>query len=344
LEELVAMAQGLGQVTALAAARFRLDYVQPAMSRQLYLFSASAPLLSGASRDAELSARVPSHVRFGTSSWTFPGWAGIVYEGKPTGRWLKQSGLGAYARHPLFRTVGIDRSYYRPLNPSTLRDYAHQLPPGFRCVLKVYRGITTLVDPESGAANPAFLSPEVFETEVLAPLRAEFSGHVAALVLTFPPALGMRFSAAEFAVRLRQFLADAPRDFPITVELRSRKLLTQRYLDVLRSTGASHAFNYWEDMPEIGQQLDFTGVSAGPVCVARLLIPPGRRYEDRKRELLPFDKLVDPQPRMRADIVRLSEACRAAGTVLLVIVNNKVEGSSPLTIRALAEELAAARA
>jgi uncharacterized protein YecE (DUF72 family) len=313
------------------------------MSRQLDLFSASAPVVSGASRDAELSARVPSHVHFGTSSWTFPGWAGIVYEGKPTERWLKQSGLGAYARHPLFRTVGIDRSYYRPLVAKALRDYADQLPAGFRCVLKAYRGITTLVDPETGADNPAFLSPEAFEADVVAPLRSEFSEHVAALVLTFPPAIGTRLSPPEFAARLERFLAAAPRDFPITVELRSRNLFTRRYLDALRSTGASHAFNYWEQMPEIGQQLDFAGVSTGPVCVARLLIPPGRRYEDRKRELLPFDKLVDPQPRMRADVVRLSEACRAAGTVLLVIVNNKVEGSSPLTIRALAEELAAAK-
>jgi uncharacterized protein YecE (DUF72 family) len=311
------------------------------MSRQLGLFSGSAPAVSGASRDAELAARVPKHVFFGTSSWTFPGWAGIVYEGKPTERWLKQSGLGEYARHPLFRTVGVDRSFYRPLDQMTLRDYASQLPPGFRCVLKVFRGITTPVDPETGNDNPAFLSPELFETDVVAPLRSDFSAHVAALVLTFPPASGQRFTPVDFALRLGRFLAAAPRDFPIAIELRSRKLLEPSYLDVLRSTGVSHVFNYWEEMPELGQQLDFAGVASGTVCVARLLLPPGRRYEDRKRELLPFDKLVDPQPRMRADIVRLSEACAAAGKVLLVIVNNKAEGSSPLTIRALAEELAA---
>lgn len=27
----------------------------------------------------ELGSRVPRNVRFGTSSWSFPGWAGIVY-------------------------------------------------------------------------------------------------------------------------------------------------------------------------------------------------------------------------------------------------------------------------
>jgi uncharacterized protein YecE (DUF72 family) len=310
------------------------------MSRQLGLFSGSAPAVSGASRDAELAARVPGHVFFGTSSWTFPGWGGIVYEGKPTERWLQQSGLGEYARHPLFRTVGIDRSFYRPLDQATLRDYASQLPPQFRCVLKVFRGITAAVDPETGKDNPAFLSPELFESDVVAPLRSDFADHVAALVLTFPPAIGQRFTAVDFALRLGRFLAAAPCDFPIAIELRNRKLLEPSYLDVLQSAGVSHVFNYWEEMPELGQQLDFAGISSGPVCVVRLLIPPGRRYEDRKRELLPFDKLVDPQPRMRADVVRLSEACAAAGKTLLVIVNNKAEGSSPLTIRALAEELA----
>jgi uncharacterized protein YecE (DUF72 family) len=310
------------------------------VARQLGLFSASAPAVSGAAAAAALAARIPDHVFFGTSSWTFPGWAGIVYEGKPSERWLQQSGLGEYARYPLFRTVGIDRSYYRPLDAPSLRAYRNQLPAGFRCVIKVYRGITSPDDPESGADNPAFLAPDVFESEIVAPLRAEFGAHVASLVLSFPQNVGQRFASAEFATRLQRFLDGAPRDFPLAVELRSRRLFTPRYLEVLQSSNASHVFNYWEEMPELGQQLDFAGVTAGPLAVARLLIPPGRRYEDRKRELFPFDKLVDPQPRMRADVVRLSQACRAAGKVLFVIVNNKVEGSSPLTIRALAEEVA----
>ena len=43
---------------------------------------------------------------------------------------------------------------------------------------------------------------------------------------------------------------------------------------------------------------------------------------------------------MRNDVARLSQACRALGKVLYVIVNNKAEGSSPLTVRALAERIA----
>ena len=34
--------------------------------------------------DRAIAARVPPRIRFGTSSWSFPGWSGIVYEGTPS--------------------------------------------------------------------------------------------------------------------------------------------------------------------------------------------------------------------------------------------------------------------
>jgi hypothetical protein len=70
--------------------------------------------------------------------------------------------------------------------------------------------------------------------------------------------------------------------------------------------------------------------------VCRLMIPPGQRYADRVEELGPFDRLLDPQPEMRRDVVRLVEECGRRDKVLFVIVNNKAEGSSPLTVRELA--------
>ena len=41
---------------------------------------------------------------------------------------LGREGLRHYARHPLLRTVGIDRSYYAPIPLDDLRAYADQLP------------------------------------------------------------------------------------------------------------------------------------------------------------------------------------------------------------------------
>ncbi|MCA9602458.1 MAG: DUF72 domain-containing protein, partial [Myxococcales bacterium] len=57
-----------------------------------------------------LAARVPAYVHLGTSSWTFPGWAGLVYRRRyPTKAAFTHGALLEYAAHPLFRTVCLDR-------------------------------------------------------------------------------------------------------------------------------------------------------------------------------------------------------------------------------------------
>lgn len=315
--------------------------------RQLDLF---APEQAAPSADAlpadepevrALAARVPAHVRFGTSSWTFPGWAGLVYPGRPSERELKDRGLELYARYPLFRTVGIDRSYYRPLDAATLQRYAAQLPAGFSCVSKVWSGVTAAVDPRTREPNPGFLDAALFESEVLRPMAEDFGDHAGPFVFELSPLRRSELPRpGVFEKKLDAFLSALPRDFDYAVELRNRELFTHSYLDVLGSHGVGHVFSFWERMPTIGEQLRAPDVLTAPVAVARLLIPPGQRYADRKRDLAPFDRIVDPQEEMRADIVRLSEACALLGKVLFVIVNNKAEGSSPLTIRALAERLA----
>ena len=68
----------------------------------------------------------------GTSSWSFPGWAGIVYDSKVSQTTLARHGLAAYARHPLFRTVCIDRTYYSPITAEDFARYESAVPEDFR--------------------------------------------------------------------------------------------------------------------------------------------------------------------------------------------------------------------
>ncbi len=72
----------------------------------------------------------------------------------------------------------------------------------------------------------------------------------------------------------------------------------------------------------------------------RLLLAPGTRYNDRREEFAPFDHLVAPDAEMRRQVVALARKGAALGRDVFVLVNNKAEGCSPLTIRALAELLA----
>jgi len=83
-------------------------------------------------RASALAAQLPPTLRMGTSSWGFPGWKGIVYAGDRSTQALAREGLREYARHPLLRTVGLDRSYYAAVAPDDLRRYAEQVPAAVR--------------------------------------------------------------------------------------------------------------------------------------------------------------------------------------------------------------------
>lgn len=61
---------------------------------------------------------------------------------------ITRGGLAAYARHPLFRTVGIDRGFYKPTSSEYSAEYARALPEEFPAVSKVWEEATIAVYPD----------------------------------------------------------------------------------------------------------------------------------------------------------------------------------------------------
>ena len=107
-----------------------------------------------------VAASLPSTVRFGTSSWAFPGWRGIVYSRSRSQGELSREGLREYAQHPLLRTVEIDRSYYAPIPDEDFARYALQVPAGFVFCVKAPAAVTSAALPgsvQAPQANPSFL-------------------------------------------------------------------------------------------------------------------------------------------------------------------------------------------
>ncbi len=291
-----------------------------------------------------IGARLPNGVRFGTSSWTFPGWAGLVYHRRyPDQRAFLRESLEEYAKHPLMRTVGVDRSYYTPVPKDDLALYANQLPEGFLCAMKVWQRITMPVYPrhprygaDAGKRNPDFLDADLFASEVNASVRDSFSRCMGPWILQVAPSPSP-IDPSWFLTKLSAFFRAAPRDFPFAVELRDRRLLTPEYARALREHDAAHVFNYWSRMPSLADQMRVEGLLGGSLLVVRLLLPQGAKYADLRDAYAPFDKLVEVQPVMRQDVKRLVSAALERDMEAYVLVNNKAEGSSPLTVRALAE-------
>lgn len=302
--------------------------------------------LPPADRLIELARAVPDQTRFGTSSWTYPGWRGMVYHRDYPKTGNSALMLEEYARFPLFRTVGIDSTFYAPPTPEMLTSYARALPPGFRCVSKVWDRLTVLTFPKAryralgGEPNPDFLNPQVFLDEILRPCETGFRDHLGPFVFEFQTiARSEGLDPQGFANRLDDFFSHLPGEFPYAVEVRNPEYLTPPYFAVLREHNVAHVFNSWTRMPPVGEQIALPGAFSAPFTVARVLLRPGRTYSDAVDAFAPYDRIHDRNPELRHDIVRLIRQSQALRIPAYVLVNNRAEGSAPLTIAAVAAML-----
>jgi uncharacterized protein YecE (DUF72 family) len=197
-----------------------------------------------------VAAAVPPLVRFGASSWNYPGWRGLVYHETYKGRGASTRMLEEYARFPLFRTVGIDASFYAAPTPELLHGWAERLPPGFPGVSKVWQQLTvhtwtSAQNPaKAGKENPDFLNADLFLESVAAPCIAHFADHLGPLIFEFqqiPRSTGV--GPQQFADGLDRFFARLPRELRYAVEVRNEEFLTPAYFAVLREHDVGHVFN-----------------------------------------------------------------------------------------------------
>ena len=181
-----------------------------------------------------LGEMLSPRIHLGTSSWSFPGWTGLVYaarNGNPANeQTLARHGLAAYAAHPLFRTVSLDRTFYAPLTREEFARYAASVPAHFRFVVKAPAAITDPVvrKPGSGEAardNPLFLDATTAAATFIRPAVDGLGSNAGPLVFQFPP-LGRRLlsDVPKLAARIAAFMAVLPRGPLYAVEVRDPQL------------------------------------------------------------------------------------------------------------------------
>ncbi len=318
---------------------------------QLDLFGDAVPGPAPVREDLlALAAALPPGVRLGTSSWSFPGWAGLVYDpaANVDESALARHGLAAYARHPLLRTVGLDRSYHAPLSASDFARCAAQVPNDFRFVVKAWQDLVrpSVVEETAWhrglARNPHFLAGSVAEAAVLHPAREGLGEKLGVVLFQFPPLRRSESGTpAAFATRLAAFLAALPRGLAYAVELRTRELLTRAFAHVLQEAGASPGFVVHPAMPPLARQVAVCEPTRYPLLVVRWMLGAGQTDEGAGLRYQPFDRLVDEDPVVRYAVAGLIRDAARDGKPAYVIANNKAEGSAPLTLVALARALAA---
>ncbi len=289
---------------------------------------------------AGLAARLPAGLRFGTSSWSFPGWRGLVYDRAASQRSLARFGLAAYARHPLLRSVGLDRSFYALLGRDELAALAEVVPEDFRFLVKANRGCTTPRLRETGAANPHYLDPGFASERVVAPFVEGLGPKADVLLFQFEPLRREDHDPPEaFAERVARFLAALPPGPRYAVELRNAAPLVPRLYAALRDAGALPCFNLHPRVPPLAEQRRSQGPTLPPALVVRWMLHRDFDYAGARERHAPFDRLVDADPVARGAVAELCVEALAAGRPVTVIVNNKAEGSAPRSIEALAREI-----
>jgi len=194
----------------------------------------------------------------------------------------------------------------------------------------------------AGQLNPHFLDATLFLESVYEPCLAHFADHTGPFVFEFQALKSEGrggVTANAFAEQLDRFFGQLPAGGPWAVEIRNLEYLTPAYFAVLREHGVAHVFNSWTRMPSIGEQLSLADSVTGPWLICRALLRPGRLYADAVEAFSPYDRIQDPQPELRADLVSLIRTALALRLPAYVIANNRAEGSAPLTIIAVARML-----
>lgn len=326
------------------------------MARQLSLFEgvrpgtprAAAIVAAEPSPEArDLARQLPPGVRLGTSSWHFPGWRGLVWAEAVVPGDLSRHGLTAYAQHPLFGAVGIDRSFYAPLSPRQYAAYAEQVPERFRFVVKAPSLLTSPWLPGDsgmrGKTNAQFLDASYAIEQFIEPAREGLGTKAGQLLFQFPP-LGRTLtrSPERFIAQLQEFLGRLPQGPLYAVEVRDDRVITRRFFASLKEAGVRYCVGVHPRMPSVATQAAaMSGFGPGPLLV-RWNLKAGYSYEEARQRFTPFDQLVDEDSATRDSIAQLCMATLAAGHECTIIVNNKAEGSAPLTVIRLAQAIVAA--
>ena len=128
----------------------------------------------------------------------------------------------------------------------------------------------------------------------------------------------------------------------VAVEVRNPEFLTPAFAAVLKAVGATYCLGLHPRMPPVAQQLPMLrALWPGPlVCRWSLNRRHGSfGYEEAKGLYEPFQRLVDPDPATREALARVIAGTAGAGFPVYVTINNKAEGSAPMSVIELGREV-----
>lgn len=296
-----------------------------------------------------LAQRHGGRLHLGTSSWHFPGWAGLVWARPEREATLSRHGLGAYARHALLRSVSLDRTFYRPLDAATYGGLATQVDSSFRFVVKAPALVTDASLREAGTgaaqqANPLFLDSTAALQHAVQPAADGLGMRLGVMVFQLSPLPARWLRAPDELLQRLEALWQAvlpalPPGALAALELRDATLLGPTLAASLKAHGVRFCLGLHDRMPPVEDQLPMLRAGWPGDLVCRWNLQRGQRYAQARDAWAPFNRLQAPDLPTRATLARVARATLEAGHQVFITINNKAEGSAPLSVLALAEAI-----
>ena len=284
-----------------------------------------------------------SFVKFGTCSWKYESWQGIVYSQSDPKYYLNE-----YSK--IFNTVEIDQWFWSLFKPfkivlpqkKIVEEYKNSVPADFLFTIKVPNSLTLTHfynESKSDALipNPYFLSMELFDQflDSINPLEQQ----IGCLIFQFEYLNKEKMSSlSELLLKLTDFFQHLNKKIPpIAIELRNPNYLTEKYFSFLDKLSLAPVFLEGYFMPPIMDSYKNFKKYVNSLAVIRLHGPDRKGIEKMAREN--WNQIYINRDQEIKSIVEIIKDLSNREVDLFVNVNNHFEGSAPLTIQKIKQEL-----
>ena len=274
-------------------------------------------------------------VRFGTCSWKYDSWKGIIYP--PAGKF---NYLSEYAKH--FNTVEVDQWFWslHSVDKITLpqekdvKNYNSSVPDDFLFTIKVPNSLTLThfykkkkTDPL--IANPHFLSEDIYSSfiKTLKPIKTK----TGVLIFQFEYLNKEKMNTQmQFIEMFESFLENIRSEFRIGVEIRNPNYLNQKFFEFINKNKLVMVFLQGYYMPPVWEVFDKYRKFLEGTVVLRLHGPDRKGIEVKTGNV--WNKIVEPKDDEIEKIIDIINYLDSQKVDTYVNVNNHFEGSAPLTI------------
>lgn len=281
-----------------------------------------------------------SKIYFGTCSWKYDSWEGIVYSKAKGINMLEE-----FSKH--FNSVEIDQWFWslHAVNKislpreSDVKLYAQSVPDDFSFTIKVPNSITLThfyrkSKSEELRVNPHFLSQDLFN-EFITTLKP-MKNKIGVLMFQFEYLNKEKMnSQIEFMERFEAFIQNIGNEYQIGIEIRNPNYLNKKYFEFLNRNNFTMVFLQGYYMPPIWNVFSIAkDLLVNPVVI-RLHGPDRTGIEEKTRNI--WNQIVEPKDDELQQIAEIVHYLTKKRIDVYVNVNNHYEGSAPLTIRKLKE-------